>query len=273
MVKRVAIGATSASAFIFSILLAANLLVFASSQGRQVLYSKADAEDSLVDGASALMAAGAANILMEAQRSLSSQVLPCSGSVPVIAALVGSLSDSQRSDGVSASVTAGLSDVGPAEDNLSSVAPFDGAPAGTLGISLGVTMSGRLDAEGVSYIKHEAHFVHLPVELQGLIADCLMAFDEISGTLSSAVVSNCTTDAASQVISGVSRSAAAAVARDGFLLGLVLSVVSGANCSSHLEVTVTERGVEGPGGTFRVQVEEEGSVPFGRPASPQPGGI
>jgi hypothetical protein len=273
MVVRLGIGATAAASIIFSILLVSNFLVFAASQDRQNLYSVSDAEDSLGDVAVALMGAGGTNILLETQAAIGSRPLDCETALAATASMVGDLSDSQQSGGVSVSSTARLAPDDSAGDNLSMLAPFDGSVSGELDLSVSMVAAGSALAGDVSISKAEVHLVHLPVELGRLAVDCTGALVGIVRTLSAEAPANCTSTEVDPLVLGASRSAASHVAADGFEFGLSYTIISSAECSVSLQVGVQQTGIVGPGGAFTVQLEAEGLASFAQPASAPPGEI
>ena len=273
MVVRVGIGATAAAAVIFTILLISNALVYAASQDREHLYAVSNAEDSLGDTAAALMGAGGMNILVEAQSALAARTLDCQAARETGAAAIGSLSDSQHSGGVNLVSTARLAPEGSASDNLSSLTPFNGSVVGDLDISISMVATGSALSGEVSLAKSEVHLAHLPVELDRLSADCLRALEGIAYTLSTEAPANCTSGAVDPLVIEASRSAAAAVAADGFGFGLAYAVIPGGDCGVSLQVKVQQAGVQGPSGPFTVRLEEEGFAFFGQAASSRQGGI
>lgn len=273
MVARVGVGATAAAAVIFSILLASNVLVFAASQDRERLYSVSDAEDSLSDSAQVLMGAGGINILSEAQAALEAIPLGCQTAGATVAALVGNLTDFQRFGGVAVASTARLAPEGSARDNLSVLGPFDGSVSGELDVEVSMSVAGSSPSGEVSIARSEAHLVHLPVELDRLSTDCLGALDGIVHTLSGEAPANCTSRAVAPLVVEASRSAAAEVTADGFVFGVAYTIVPAADCIVALKVQVLQPGIVGPGGPFKVRLEEEGLASFGQPTSAQQGGI
>lgn len=273
MVVRVGIGATAAAAIIFTILLVSNVLVFAASQDREHLYSLSNAEDSLGGTSVALMGAGGMNILLEAQSALAGRTLGCQAARAEAATVIGNLSDLQHSGGVTVVSTARLAPEVSAGDNLSLLAPFNGSVAGELDISISLAATGESPSGEVSLGRSEVHLVHLPVELDRLSADCLGALEGTAFALSAEVPANCTSGAVDPLVQEASRSAAAAVSADGFGFGLAYTVIPGKDCGVGLRVRIQQTGIDGPGGPFTVQLEEEGLAFFGQPASAQRGGI
>ena len=269
MVARLGVGATTASAVIFSVLLVSNLLVFAASQDRERLYSQSNAADSLGDQAAVLMAAGGVNVLLEAQTLFGAGVLGCPGALSAAGWIVGQLSDHQRSGGLALDVSAGVAEGGLVNDNLSMLAPFNGSVPGDVDISLAMAASGADNITGATLSRTEFHVVHLPVRLQSLAADCVSAFARVSDAVSNTPAPNCTVGAITPVMEALSRGPASSAAADGFGFSLGFSVTSGAVCTVGLQVSLQQPEVQGPGGPFTVRVQEGGLVAFGQPSSPQ----
>lgn len=264
MGTRLGVGATSASAIIFSILLVSNLLVFASSQDRERLLTQADEADSLADGATALVGAGATNILVRSQGFLSSGPLGCSTAVGSAASFVNGLTDIQRSAGLVVVTSAVLVDAGSVNDNLPLLSPFNGTVPGEFDISLESSVTGGLAAAGVSFTRSESHIAHLPLRLEKLVGDCTAGLNQVSETLSATTVHNCTIKFVSPVVARAIQGAEAAAAADGFQLVVSYTLVQGPPCGIDFRVSVAQEGVQGPGGGFSTLVEEGGFSYFGQ---------
>ena len=267
MVKHVGIGATSAAAVIFAVILASNFALFFASQDRATMYSRSDSESSISDTAIALAGVGGANILVKEQTLLESQVWGCSTATTKIADETGSLSDDQIEGNLTVLVSAKLADGGSVVDNMSMVAPFNGLISGDLGISLQVLAKGSDSPEGVYFSKHEDHLVHLPVHLQSAIADCLEAVETTTSRVSESGVTNCTDSAVYPVMKAASATLASTARRDGFQAALDYSVERGAQCTVDFEVSLAQVGIQGPSGPFIMRMQEAGSATFGSPAS------
>lgn len=267
MVARLGIGATTASAVLFSILLASNLLVYTASQDRARHYLQSDAEDSLEDNAEALMGAAGVNVLLEAESFFATNVLGCPGAAAAAGRATGALSDTQRSDGLTVNVAATVPGVGAGGDPLPMLAPFDGSVPGDVDISLRITASGGDGAAGVSFEWSGVNAVHLPVRLQDLARDCEAAYGAISEAVRSTPAPNCTYLAVAPMIRGAGAGPASAAAADGFSFSLDFAVERGSGCTVSLQVGVQQEGVQGPGGPFTVRLQEGGSATFGQPPS------
>ena len=271
MVARLGVGASAASAVIFSVLLVSSLVVFAASQNRAKLYLQSDAADSLSDRAAALMGAGGTNVLLEAQTLLGSGILGCPTAQEALDAALGRLSDTQRTDGLTVSVSVGPAGDAAAGDNLSLLAPFNGSLPGDVDVRLKMVASGRDSAAGVTLSKTELHLAHLPVRLGSLAGDCVSAFEAISRAISASPAPNCTAGAVAPLMDEASRGPASVAAKDGFGFGLACSVMAGATCTVEFQVSVLQSGVQGPGGPFAVRVQEGGSATFGQRPPPPSG--
>ena len=272
MVVRLGIGASAATAIVFSVLLFSSFLVFTSSQNRYHLYSIADEDDSLGDSAVTLMGAGGANILVGAQEALAAHSLDCQAARMEAASAIDSLSDYQGAGGVTVRSTAGLAPDSPAGDNLSMLAPFDGSVPGGLDILVSMSVTGTSPSGGASIDRTEVHLLHLPVELQRLSADCLGALDAAVAALSTETPANCTEGGADPLLQEAFQKGAALAATDGFEFGFSYALIPGAECGVSLQILVQQRSIDGPGGPFTVQLEVEGLASFGQSASAQQGG-
>ena len=268
MVRRVGVGATAASAVIFSVLLLSNIIVFVAAQGREAHYAQADAEDSLADEATVLMGAGGTNLLLDAQLVLGSRTFGCDNPSDAAARLVDALSDVQSFGGLTAR-TVPVAEVNvTAGDNMSMVVPFNGSRAGDFDIALAISIAGHDAATGVLYNRTEDHLVHLPVRLDRMASDCKEALNALSAAVAASDGTNCTSAAVAPVIDGANEGRSAEAASDGFSYGLRYSVAAGASCAVTFVVSVEQPGIQGPGGMFSVKMQGEGSASFSPPASP-----
>lgn len=263
MAKRRGLGATIASAVIFSVILFSNLSLYLASQDRARIYLQADAEDSLTDGSLALEGAGAMNLLVKAQTSISSESLSCPTAVESVSSEIGALSDAQSAGNLSVSVTAKMAAGTSMNDNLTMLAPFNGSVAGDLDISLYTLAVGGFASDGVSLFKNETHLVHLPMQLDVAAADCVSAVQNIAQAISSVTISNCTTSAIAPLMADASRGSASDAARDGFEFSLKFDLIGNAPCTVTYQLTIGQVGIQGPGGVFTVRMAEEGSASFG----------
>ena len=267
MVARVGVGASTASAIIFSVLLLSNMAVFIAAQGREANYARADAEDSLADEGAVLVGAGGKNLLLGAHWVLSSRAFDCATARASAELGVGSLSDLQSSGGVTARTTPeGAVDL-TAPDNLSAVAPFDGSQRGEFDFALSTSVEGRDGATGVTYNRTEEHLVHLPVRLDEMSSLCADAVRSFSSAIEGSGGANCTSAAVAPAIEAVEQGISSDAASAGLLFGAGYSVAQGSSCTVSFVASVEQSGIEGPGGTFSVKMEEWGAASFSPRAS------
>lgn len=271
MVKRRGIGATSASAVIFSVLLISNLALYVASQNREAMYRQSDAEDSLGDGEAAMAGASGADMLAHAQAFLGSETFDCPTAPVAVAAEVGALSDLQRVGNLTVSTSAEMAPGVQAGDNLSMLAPFNGSVSGDLDIALRVVATGEDRAAGVTLGKTETHLVHLPARLQAEYRDCTGAVVSLIDILSAALPYNCTATPVGPLVESASRASASAVAGDGFLFGLSYALTETIPCTVVFVVSVEQQDIQGPAGGFSVRMQEEGRASSGQQASPSQG--
>ncbi len=269
MVNRRGIGATSASAVIFSILLISNLALYVASQSRESLYTQADAEDVLGDGAVALAGAGAANILIVAQALLASGTFGCANAMMTVAGEVDGLTDVQRSGDLTVTTSAKLAQGDTAADNLSMLEPFNGSVAGVVNVALSVFASAGESVTRVSFTKTETHLVHLPFRIQRASDDCTRAIQNVASSIQGIVPTNCTTPAIDKLMGNSIRTPASTAASDGFELSLQYSITENVPCSVSYKVSIEQSGIQGPVGEFSVRMQGEGSAAFGQQVSPR----
>lgn len=272
MVIRRGIGAAVVAAVVFSVILASNAVIYSAAEDRAGLYGVAEAEDSTRVAYSVLSSAVTADALASVQGSLSRGTMECAAALRAISLDVGGVTESESSGGVSVSATASLWTGGASADNLTSVAPYQGAERGEL--NLAITVSGRGGAEdGVAYSKVETHLVHLPARpsLEGAVCESAAALlaQSIAGTR----VGNCTAGMVTPVLDRLGRGLASAsgASGDGFGLALAYSFGGASACMVRFSILVTQGAVQGPGGLFSVAMEEEGSAIFAPPARTPPG--
>jgi hypothetical protein len=262
MVKRPGIGATTASAVIFSVLLVSNFAVYFASQDRARLYYQSNAEDLLSDNAQALVGAGATNLLVREQTFLESTVLPCNTADGLIASELAGFTDIQHTSDLIVSTSAMMASDGSVVDNLSMVAPFNGFVSGDFDTSDRILASGIDTATGVVYQKTEIHFVHIPARVQAAENDCQGVIKDISSATSSAIPANCTALAIAPILSHAIQSGTSKASRDGFTLDSKFYIIGENPCSISLIVSVDQKDVLGPSGFFNVRMQEETSVSF-----------
>ena len=265
MVNRAGIAATSASAIVFSILLLSNFAIYVASENRATLYSQADFENYLGSYAVSFAGASGANVLTGVQSFLSSQTFNCTSAPSVIAGEMGAMKDSQSTSYINETASAQEAPESAAPDNLSSLAPFNGSLPGVLDVSLDVTEKGGSSPTGVWFSKTETHYLHLPVRLDAAVAECVEAVEDVVDAVSTDPLSNCTSSQVASFIGPLASELSSAASADGFLFHLVYAVTSGTSCSVGFQVSIEQANIQGIGGSFEVQLEENGTATFAGP--------
>jgi len=265
MVKRRGIGATTASAVVFSIVLISNFAIYASSQNRGSLYSQADLEEYLATDSVAFAGASGANVLFALQSFLAGQTFDCSSAPSVVAAEIGVLSDNQSGRYLAEAASAREAPEYAVTDNLSSLAPFNGSLPTVLDVSLRVLESGGSAPAGVWLAKTETHLIHLPVRLDEAVADCLDAAVSLLGAVSSFQMANCTVPAVASFMGSESSQLEGKPTADGFEFSLRYAILDATSCSVGFQISIEQANIQGIDGPFRVLLEDNGSASFARP--------
>ncbi len=265
MVRRAGIGATAASAVVFSLILITNTTVFFASQDRARAYASSNVADFFADSSVVLAGTAGTNILVRAQMALSSAPLECEGANALVARLIWGLADVQTSGNLTLSATAALAPAGAEADNLSMLGPFAGFGPASINITFRTTAGGADSALGVSFAKNETHFAHLPLDLEGLVTLCLAAVRGISGALSSQETQNCTGPTVLPLVDVAARPYSAMASEEGFWIGVNSTIASSSPCSVRIEVSVEQEEIEGLAGYFSVRVQEEAIASFEQP--------
>ena len=245
----------------FSIILVAGLAVYAAAQGREGLYSAADAEDSLGDSFQVLAAAGGFNLLLGLQGFASSHLLGCSTALAALSQEASGLTDLQSAGGLTVSSSAKLVPGPDADAAVPGLSPYGGSVAGDLDVALTSTGAGSA-GPGVTFDRTETVFAHLPLRLVGAVQDCGALVNAIRDVLAGASAPNCTAAAVTTITEGAVRGPAAKAAADGFQVRVSYQVAQGGSCRVSYSVTLEEPGVQGPGGVFTARFEEGGTAPL-----------
>jgi hypothetical protein len=256
MVKRSGIGASAATAVIFSVLLISNVTVFIAAQDRQKLYIQAGSEDSLSNDAHVLAAVGAVGILGMAQDFLETTTFTCANAIGSTTNLLSSLAVIEQKDRLTVVTSASSAPSVSAYDNMSAVKPFDGSVAGDVDISLNVRASGAYLSSGVTVERTEVHLVHLPVRLEAAASECISGVEVLKSSLENSKPSNCTDSDIRPILSGVSATLSATAASAGFGLGIRYAVVHSWGCFVYFDLYVTQGGIEGPHWSFSVGMHQ-----------------
>ncbi|HEV2138240.1 MAG TPA: hypothetical protein VGR53_05315 [Nitrososphaerales archaeon] len=256
MVKRSGIGASAASAVIFSVLLISNLTVFIAAQDRQKLYIQAGAENSLANDAHVLAAVGALGILGRAQDFLEAVTFTCANAIESTANQLASLAVIEQKDKLTVVTSASPAPSVSAFDNMSAVQPFDGSVAGYVDILLNVHASGAYLSSGVTLERTEVHLVHLPVRLEAAASECISGVEILKSSLENSRPSNCTDSEIRPILSKVIATLSATAASAGFGFGISYAVVHSWGCFVYFDLFITQRGVEGPNGSFSLGMQQ-----------------
>ncbi len=255
MAERAGVGATVASAVVFSILLASSFSVYYAAQENARLHSVANAEDLLADYALAFAGAGATNILLREQAFLSSTVLDCSSAASTVSDQVAGLRDVQSSSNLTVTVIAEPASDGPTADNLSMLAPFGGFVRGFVNAALRVEAMGAVSSMGVSFSRSETHYANLPARIGLMAGDCNSALADISEALSNVPSPNCTESVVSPVVAGAAKGQAQDAAAQGLHFAVESAIAGTAPCSVSVVVTVSQSEIQGPAGNFTARLQ------------------
>ena len=270
MVRRRGVGATLASSMIFSIILISNFAVLYASETRARSDTQANVEDSFYDQAVAIEGAAGINTLVRLQSFLSGRPLICGSALAAVGAEIQGTVESDSSGGLDSYMTAGMVASASATDNLTVVAPFEGALSGALNLALNFRITGDDSAAGVSYRRSETHIVNLPVRIYAAVTDCLAVVSEIEGDLGSVVVANCTADEIGPQVAAAERGPISIARSDGFTADVAYRVVVMPECTVYFGVSLLQSGISGPAGPFNLELQERGSVTLQRPQPQQP---
>ncbi len=256
MVKRSGIGASAATAVIFSVLLISNLTVFIAAQGRQRLYIEAGAEDSLSNDAHVLVAVGVLGVLGKAQDFLGRSTFNCATAIENSANQLASLTDIERKDRLTVTTSASWAPSESLYDNMSMLQPFDGSVAGDIDILMKTRASGAYLSSEVTLDRTESHLVHLPVRLEAAVFACLSGVEILKSSLENSRPSNCTDSVIGPILHKASAVPSALAASEGFGFGIRYAIIHSWGCFVYFDVNISQEGIEGPNGSFSVMIQE-----------------
>jgi hypothetical protein len=270
MVRRRGLGATVASAFIFSVLLASSFWVYYSAEENDRLHLTSNAADAIADDGLAFEGVAGTNVLLTEQAFLESNVLQCGSALATVSGEINGLTDSQASANLTVVTGASQPSQGPALDNLSMLAPFGGFVGGVVDTALHEEMKGDAATLGVSYAKNETHYVHLPVRIADMTSDCDSALSDARRVASAATPPQCAPPAVYHVIAEAVGAVGSKAIGSGLRLAVNSTIVGTAPCSVDVTVEVSQAGIAGPGGIFGVNLRGEEFAVFGSRAGQQP---
>lgn len=259
MVRRRGLGATLVAAAVFSVILVAGLSVYAAAQGREGLYSRADAEDSLSASFGVLESAEGVNLIMGVQGLVGSQPLWCPTALATIAQGVRSLVQLQSDGNLTVRSQAELIPATDVTDDFPPLRPYNGSVAGELDLALAINGSGSSGSD-VTLSRAETHYVHLGLHLDSAVRDCTNAVSAIQHALTESGLPNCTYSGAGAAVNDAVRGPASAAEADGFEFGVSYSVAAGQSCRVTFLVSLSQDGIQGPEGPFGSLFEEGASA-------------
>lgn len=262
MVKRVGVGATAASAVIFSVVLISNLALFVGSQDRASLYAQSDAEDLLAGEAATLTGSTATNLLSEVQSIVALGPMDCFTAARDLEVAIGSLVDEQRSGTLTVRATSYEAPDLYSADDLSMLSPFNGSVSGDLNVGLSFTESSRMPVAGVTFDRNETHLAHLPVRWDSALQDCIGAVEAVVSAVSASHVSNCTVGMVGPRMAAAASGPEDSAAADGFTFGVDYSIAGETPCTVSFRISVGQPAVDGPAGEFNLLLEGRGSASF-----------
>jgi hypothetical protein len=233
------------------------------------MYSRADAEDSAADRAYVDSGAAVAGLLIGIQDFIGARVFTCQSFAGDISANLETLAPRVNAEGLTVSTSAQLVS-GAAADNLSVLKPFNGSVEGDLDLKVKVVSSGGSISTGVLIERTETHDVHLPVELQAMVSDCIGAVSSVMKSAAETTLTNCTSRSVEAWASAASFAPKALAVADGFAFRMVVLAVQPSPCSASFAVDLQQRMIQGMTGYFSVELEETGNATFSQePAGQQ----
>ena len=262
MANRAGVGATLASAVIFSVLLASNLSVYCAAQENSRLHLVSNAEDAIADDGVASEGAAGTNILLREQALFESNVFECESATAAVSWEISKLTDVQESASLTVVTAASPVSWGPASDNLSMLAPFGGYIKGLVNTGLHEVMKAAEAPLGVSYERNETHYVHLPVRLEDMASDCDRTLSAVEGAVSITTPPECTPSVVYPIIAEAAGALSSRATGSGFRLSVHPAIVDTAPCTADVVVEVSQTNVVGPAGNFSVELLEEGAAVF-----------
>lgn len=256
MGERDGIGATIASAVIFSVLLVSNFSVYFAAQQDVRLHMVSNAEDALADWSIVLTGAEAANVLLREQAFLMSTELYCGNASAVVYAEIGALDTTQEAANLTATTRAAPSLQGGMADELPMLASFDSFVTGYLDTSLYTEVRGGDASLGVTYALNETYYVNLPLRLGQLVEDCESALSDIVDAAATTVPGNCTASVMTPLVVGAASEAALVAREAGFEFSVEATVADVDPCTAYVTVMLGQANIMGLGGSFNVSMHE-----------------
>ncbi|HXW37262.1 MAG TPA: hypothetical protein VEJ36_05110 [Nitrososphaerales archaeon] len=256
MGRRVAVGATLASAILFGSLLISNFGLVAAAQQTDRFASLSNEEQSVYARGYLLLGIVTLDLLDRVQQGLETSTYRCPDVATETSELVAASTSVESSGEFRAAASAALGTGGRAGDNLTAISPFDGWLEG--GLDLVVRASATGGTQGVStFSKDETHLANLPIGFEELPAVCLGDFSEAVLLLSFIGPELCNSSGVGSEISWIAAAFESAASRQG-LSAFISFLTSG--CVVAISLSVSQNGVLGPLGRFSWTVSESGTV-------------
>lgn len=257
MVRRRAIGASLAAAFVFSTLLLSNFALLASADQRERLSVVVNSESDLGDTAVVLAGSQSLGILLSLQDMLASKPHQCPTVLEQVKRFVGTVDLSGTQDGISVEESAVVVGGAVLPDNFSIIWPFNGSFPGGINLDVKVAWTGTSPLGDVSYHKTEVHRENLPVLLNLTASFCEASAAEIRSLLEGNPFPTCDASTIGLPIVALGEALRSRAAAEDLEFTVSYQVISSPGCYVDFTLRVTQNGVLGPGGAFTVGLEEE----------------
>lgn len=259
MAVRSGVGATLASAVVFSLMLMAQLVVLTGAEGRERLVLTADLESMTNVNETVLAASRVLEALDVLQGYLTRTPLNCSTAVQSADAEMVSMSSSTTWGGIVVSQAIGPASNTNQADNMTILSPFNGLVAGMLGVRDAMSSSTVGSYPQVTFHRYEVHEFHLPVKLGLMASFCLSATSQIDSAVHSFHITTCNATAIDTLMDSESGDIGNGAEGLGVSAGLRYNVLS-PSCRIVFMLRVEQEEIPGPLGEFAVTVEHEGAA-------------
>jgi hypothetical protein len=260
LVCRRGVGASIAAAYLFSILIFANVVVFESSQASERLASQSEAEVQTYDQAHLLSGVAALELLDRVQSFISLGQFQCSNMSEVIGSSIALLRSSATEGTLSVNETLSPGPTWRVDDNLTMLRPFNGSNPGDLSLSVLTVESGGSPSSGVVLHRVEAHVMNLPVHIPTLVSFCLSSVRYLEDYLSNSSVSSCAVGTLDPLLAVPTSTLMGEAGALGMAYSLTYSFSTSGVCGLEFISHVSQLGVAGPLGEFDASVEQEASA-------------
>ncbi|MDV3293757.1 MAG: hypothetical protein LYZ70_05755 [Nitrososphaerales archaeon] len=258
MATRKGVGASIASAIIFSSLLVSNYVLFSAEQQNLQLASVASEERHAYDQALVVRSVAVLDLLVGAQRTLASRTFTCSNASAAVYRLLAAEVVRVGWDGFRARAVLLAGPDSTLADNLTSLQPFNGSVKGWSNFEALTSVEGASPDESVAYSKDEVHLVNIPLRLEALSEVCVEAAGVVSSALARAGAQLCNSTSLALTLESISPALTLYAESIGFFLSLDSTVIAQAPCRVAYGVVVSQGSVLGPEGPFTFVAQESG---------------